>query len=183
MARWLTPESMRLVIGGALCVVLLILLLAHGTGAKLAGLIVAVGALAVFRQGYHEKAGLQAQTRLPADEATRVAVDVANSRSGPLARIQFNGSTTGRADFTIVGATGKPLHFHMSAVADPIRYTLVSTRLDKWTWRRNRIYLIPVPLTKRIDGYGVYKSFGQQLLKELQRRDQTTTGAFNNRPE
>jgi hypothetical protein len=79
-------------------------------------------------------------------------VDVANIRSGPLARIQFNESTTGRADFTIVGATGKPLHFDMAAVAAPTRYTLVSTRVDKWTWRRSRIYLIPVPLTKRIDG-------------------------------
>jgi hypothetical protein len=38
-------------------------------------------------------------------------------------------------------------------------------------------------LTKRIDGYGLYKSFGDQLLKELQQRDQSTTGAFNKRPQ
>jgi hypothetical protein len=108
---------------------------------------------------------------------------VANSLRGPLSSIEFNGSTADRADFTARGATWKPLRFHVTLRPDPSGWTFVSTHLDKWTWRRTRVYFIPVPGSKRMDGYGLYKSFGDRLLKALQQRDQSTNGAFKTRPQ
>jgi hypothetical protein len=185
VAQWLAaPGNLKLVAAAVGGLIALIVFLTGGSAGKIAALILVIGGWAIFfRHGYHEKAGLQAQTRIPADEATRTAVGVANRLRGPLSSIQFNGSNPGRADFGVRGKTWKPLEFHVALRADPSGWTFVSTHLDSWTWRRERINFIPVPLTKRIDGYGLYKSFGDQLLKELQQRDQSTTGAFNKRPQ
>jgi hypothetical protein len=185
VTQWLAaPGHLKLVAAGAGGFIALVLFISGDSGAKIAALVLVVAIWVLcFRHGYHEKAGLQAQTRITADEATRVAVDVANTLRGPLSSTQFNGSTADRADFTVRGATWKPLNFHVALRSDRSGWTFVSTHLDSWTWRRTRVNFIPVPFTKRMDGYPLYKSFGDRLLTELQRRDPSASGAFHSRPQ
>lgn len=182
--QWLAaPGRLKLVAGAVGGFIALILFLSGGSDAKIAALVLVIAVWAIcFRHGYHEKAGLHAQTRLAADEAIRTAVDIANTLRGPLSSVQFNGSAPERADFTVRGGTWKPLNFHVALKRDLSGWTFLSTHLDSWTWRRQRIYFIPVPLTKSMDGYGLYKAFGDRLLTELQRRDPSTNGTFHARP-
>ncbi|MCV7242387.1 hypothetical protein H7J83_06450 [Mycobacterium mantenii] len=184
VTQWLAaPGRLKLVAGAVGGFIALILFLSGGSGAKIAALVLVIAVWAIcFRHGYHEKAGLHAQTQLPADEAIRTAVDVANTLRGPLSSVQFNGSTPDRADFTVRGSTWKPLNFHVALRPDPSGWIFLSTHLDSWTWRRQRVYFIPVPLTKSMDGYGLYKAFGGRLLAELQRRAPSTSGTFHTRP-
>lgn len=179
-AQWLAaPGHLKLVAGGIGGLIAVILFLSGGPGGKIAALVVAAAVWVIcFRHGYHERAGLQAQTPIPADDAARIAVEVANTLRGPLSRIEVNGSTSDRADFTVRGTTWSPLEFHAIFTSDPSGATLVSTHLDSWTSSRIRINFIPVPFTKSMDGYGLYRSFGDRLLGELQRRDGATNGAF-----
>ncbi|CAM4370394.1 hypothetical protein MYSE111917_24525 [Mycobacterium senriense] len=185
IAQWLAaPGHLKLVAGVAGGFVALMLFLTGGPGVKIPALLLAIAVWALcFRQGYHEKAGLRAQTPVAADQAIRIAVDAANSLRGPLSSVEFTGSTADRANFTVRGSTWKPLEFHVTLRPDPSGWTFVSTHLDRWTWRRNRVNFIPVPLTKRMDGYGLYKSFGDRLLKALQQHHQSTNGAFKTRPQ
>lgn len=184
-SQWLAVPANRkkalvAAIGGFIA---LILFLAGGPVLKLVALVVPIAIWAIFfRHGYHETAGLRAQARIPADEAIRLAVDIANGVRGLASSIQVNGSSPGRADFTVRGLTCHPLDFHIALRSDPSGWTFLSTHLDSWTWRRVRVNFIPVPFTKRIDGYGLYKSFGDRLLKELQQRDPSASGAFSKRP-
>jgi hypothetical protein len=182
--QWLSsPQHLKLVIGAVgLFIGVIVFFAADDPVAKLVGVGIAVAAWAVcFRHGYHEKAGLQIQTRIDPDEVTRIATDLAAGLQGPLSSVQFNGSTAERLDFTVRGVTWDPLVFHMSLRRDPSGWTFLSTHLDKWTWRRQRWNVIPVPFTKRMDGYGLYKSFGDRVLKALQERDPVLTGAFHRR--
>jgi hypothetical protein len=183
--QWLSePGHIKLLIGAVGAFVAAIMLFAGDSGVKVAGLVLGLAVWAVcFRQGYHEKAGLRVQTRVPPEETTRIAVDIANALRGPLSSVDFNGSSAGRADFTVRGVTWAPLAFHVALATDPSGWIFMSTHIDKWTWRRVRWNFIPVPFTKRMDGYGLYRSFGDRLLKTLQQRDPGTTGQFHKRPQ
>jgi hypothetical protein len=184
-AQWLAkPEHLKLVAAGTGGIIALFLLLSGNAGSRIAAVVIVMAIWAVcFRQGYHEKAGLRARTRISTDEATRAAADLANILRGPLSSVQFDGFSSGRADFTVRGATWQPLKFHVNLVSDPTGWTFVSTHLDNWTWNRYRVYFIPVPFTKSMDGYSLYRSFCGRLLTELQQRDGAATGAFNTRPQ
>lgn len=184
-AQWhAKPEHLKVVAAGVGGIIALFLFMSGNAGSRIAALIIVAAIWAVcFRQGYHEKAGLRAQTRISADDAARVAADVANTLRGPLSSVQFDGTSSGRADFTVRGATWKPLQYHVTLVSDPAGWTVVSTHLDSWTWNRYRVYFIPVPFTKSMDGYSLYRSFCDRLLTELQQRDGAATGAFNTRPQ
>jgi hypothetical protein len=182
--EWLSePGHLKLVAGGIGFLIAIALMIAGDQGTKVAGIVVAVAVWVVcFRQGYHEKAALQLQTRLTHDELTQIATDVANALRGPMSSIHFNGSTVGRLDFAVKGLTWKPLDFHVEIKPDASGWTFLSTHIDQFTWHRYRVYFIPVPFTKGMDGYGLYKSFGDRLLSTLRERDPTTTGEFNKRP-
>ncbi len=184
VTQWLAaPGHLKLVAGAVGGFIALILFISGGAEAKIFALGLVIGVWAVcFRHGYHEKAGLHAQSQLPADEAIRTAIDVANALRRPMSSVQFNGSSTDRADFTVRGSTWKPLTFHVALRRDPSGWIFLSTHLDTWTWRRQRVNFIPVPLTKSMDGYGLYKAFGDRLLTELQRRDPSASGTFHTRP-
>jgi hypothetical protein len=182
--QWLSsPQHLKAVIGAVgLFVAVIVFFAADDPVAKLIGVGIAVAAWVLcFRHGYHEKAGLQLQTRIDADEVIRVATDLAAGLQGPMSNLRFNGSAPDRLDFTVTGVTWEPLTFHMSLLRDPAGWTFVTTHLDTWTWRRQRWNFIPVPFTKRMDGYGLYKTFGDRVLGALRERDPVSTGTFHKR--
>jgi len=182
--QWLSsPQHLKLVIGAVgLFVAMIVFFAADDPAAKLIGLGIAAAAWVLcFRHGYHEKAGLQVQTRIESSEVARVVTELAAGLQGPLSSVHFNGSTPERLNFTIKGVTWDPLEFHMSLRRDPAGWTFVTTHLDKWTWRRQRVNFIPVPFTKRMDGYGLYKSYGDRVLIALRERDPLSSGAFHKR--
>jgi hypothetical protein len=182
--EWLAqPGRLKLVAGVLGALTAMALMIAGDQGTKVAGIVLALAVWVIcFRQGYHENAALQLRTRLPHDELTRVATDVASALRGPMSSIQFNGTSVGRLDFTVKGLTWKPLDFHVELKSDASGWTQLSTHIDQFTWHRYRVYFIPVPFTKGMDGYGLYKSFGDRLLAVLRDRDPNTTGEFNKRP-
>jgi hypothetical protein len=182
--QWLSsPQHLKLVIGAVgLFIAVIVFFAADDPVAKLIGVGIGVAVwVGCFRHGYHEKAGLQIQTRIDVDEVTRIATDLAAGLHGPMSSVRFDGSTADRLNFTVSGVTWKPLEFHVSLRRDPAGWTFLTTHLDTWTWRRQRWNFIPVPFTKRMDGYGLYKSFGDRVLNALRERDPVLTGAFHNR--
>ncbi len=184
MAQWLSdPAHVKLAAGAVGAVIGAIMLLAGDQGVKVAGLVILVAVWATcFRQGYHENATLRVQTRLPADELIRLAPDLASALRGPMSSVEFHGTTGHRLDFTIKGVTWSPLHFHVAVTPDPSGWTFLATEIDSFTWHRYRVYFIPVPFSKSIQGWGLYRSFGDRLLTAVKERDPGAIGEFHKRP-
>ncbi|WP_026357292.1 hypothetical protein [Mycobacterium sp. 141] len=184
VAQWLAdPAHVKLAIGAVAVVIGAITLLAGDPGVKLAGLVILVIAwLTCFRQGYHENATLRVQTRLPADELIHLAPDLARTLRGPMSSIEFNGTAGYRLDFTVKGVTWSPLDFHVAVTPDPSGWTFLATEIDSFTWHRYRVYFLPVPFSKSIQGWGLYKSFGDRLLTAVRERDPSAIGEFHKRP-
>lgn len=179
---WLSkPQNIKLLIGwGGFAVGALILLMGDADTA-LIGVAVMVVAWAVgIRNGYHEKAGLRLQTRLDADQTTRLVTDLAATQQGPFSSVQFTGSEPGRLNFTARGG-GDPLTFRFELRPDPAGWTFVSTHLIDWTWRRTRWNFIPVPFTKSMDSYGLYKSFSTRVHEALKQHDPLVVGQFHSK--
>lgn len=182
-SQWLSnPKNVKTLAGGIGIVIGLLVVLSGGQQAKLLGLLVIAASWAIFlRHGYHKKAGLRLQTRIQATEAAQIITDLATTGQGATSSVQLTGSQNGQLHFT-AHTRPNPLTFRVTLRQDATGSTFISTHLLKWTWRQTRSYLIPVPFTKRIDGYGTYKSFTNSALHALRQHDPALTGGFQDNP-
>lgn len=178
----LNPHNVKTLAGGIGILVGSLIVVAGGQQAKVFGLLMIAACWAIFlRHGYHESAGLRLQTRIPAAEAAQIITDLASTEQSAASNVQLTGSQPGQLHFTAY-TLPNPLSFRVTLHPDGAGSTSVSTHLVKWTWRQSRSYFIPVPFTKRIDGYGAYKSFATRALDALKRCDPALTGGFQNNP-
>lgn len=179
---WLSkPQNIKLLLGwGGFAIGALILLMGDSDTALIGVAVMVVAWVVGIRNGYHEKAGLRLQTRLDADQTTRIVTDMAAKQQGPFSSVQFTGSEPGRLNFTARGG-GDPLTFRFELRPDPAGWTFVSTHLVDWTWRRTRWNFIPVPFTKSMDSYGLYKSFCTRIHEALKQHDPLLVGQFHSK--
>jgi hypothetical protein len=184
VAAWFSkPANLKLVAGAIGGLVVLLMLVNGSPGVKAAAVLVGFGVWVVcFRQGYHQHAGLRLHTQLSSDEVCSLATTVAANLKGPLSSVAVNGTSQGRLHLIVRGMTWRPLDFHVGIATGPAGWTAVSSRIDHFTWSRYRIYLIPVPFTKGIQGYGLYKTYGDRLITALRERDPAVTGQYHNNP-
>jgi hypothetical protein len=180
LSKPLDPKTLAGGIGIALGV---LLVLTGDTSLRILGLLVAAGAGLVFlRHGYHVKAGIRAQTSLDVSEIKKIITDVASRMRTPSTSIQVLEDGDGQLRLEAQGRGWKPLTFRIALQREAGQPTRVTSHLVHWTWRQSRSYMIPVPFTKRIDGFGLYKTFVEHVLDALRQRDPALSGAFEINP-
>lgn len=181
--RLLDPKNRKKVIGSAAIGIGLLLLLAGEAPVKIVGFtLVVVAWLACFRVAPSETATFRIQTRLEREEVAGLANEVAETLKGPLSSVALQSASLGQLDLLVKGTTWRPLEFHASMATAPDGSVLVSTELDSWTRNRSTVYFIPVPFSKTIDGFTLYKRFGDRWIEAIQRYDPAATGEYLRKP-
>jgi hypothetical protein len=180
--EWLSkPENVKTLAGGIGVAVGLLIVFGGGPQGKLLGLLIMAASWAIFlRSGYHKKAGLRLQARIPSAEAAQLITDLATG-TGSTSSVELTAAQAEWLDF-IAHTRPNPLTFRVTLHQDASAVTSISSQLVKWTKRQSRTYLIPVPFTQRIDGYGTYKAFANHVIEALRQRDSALSGGFEDNP-
>ncbi|MCG7592744.1 hypothetical protein [Mycobacterium sp. PSTR-4-N] len=184
VVAWLVDPANRktVIAGGALVLAGLVILAGSGV-TRLAGVVAAVAIWAAFfRVAHTEKGTFRMWTRLDAEEIAGLAAEECMNLSGPLSKVVLPDGSIDRLNFVVTGAMSSPLEFHADMVRHTDGRTCVTTSIDTWTRNRMTVWFIPVPFSKTIDGFGLYKKFGDRWIERLQQYDADATGEYLKNP-
>ena len=176
-ARWFSdPKNRKTAIGIGGIVLGALLFLAGSNSTKVVGLGIAVLAWAVcLRVAHTEKASFRIRTRLDREEVAGIAAELVGELRSPLSSVTLEQASLDELTFLVKGTTWRPLEFHATLSTDPDGNTRVATHLDSWTRNKTSVWFIPVPFSKTIDGFRLYKSFGERWAARIEHYDPTAT--------
>ncbi len=183
-AVWLMdPKNRKTALGGGALVLATLLILAGDSGVKLIGVVLAAGAWVVFfRVAPSDTATFRIRTRLEREEVAGLAAEQAANLKGPLSRVILKAGTHDRLDFAVTGTLSRPLEFHADMWAEADGTVSVSATIDTWTRNRITVWFIPIPFSSTIDGFGLYKKFGDSWTADIRRYDPTATVEYLRKP-
>lgn len=176
-AQWFAdPKNRKTAIGIGGIVLGALLFLAGSTPTNIVGLAIAVLAWAVcLRVAHTEKASFRIRTRLDREEVAGIAAELVGELRSPLSSVTLEQAALDELTFLVKGTTWRPLEFHATLSTDPDGNTCVATHLDSWTRNKTSVWFIPVPFSKTIDGFRLYKSFGERWAARIEHFDPTAT--------
>ena len=180
VVEWLVnPDNRKMVIGGGALVVAGLFILAGSGVPRLIGVVVAVAIwVAFFRVAHTENGTFRMWTRLDAEEIAGLAAEECMNLSGPLSKVVLSEGSIERLDFVVTGAMSSPLEFHADLVRHNDGRTCITTSIDTWTRNRMTVWFIPVPFSKTIDGFRLYKRFGDHWTERIQHYDANASGDY-----
>ena len=164
VVRWLVdPKNRKAVLGGGGLAVAVLLIISGSGLVALLGVVLAITIWAtLFRLVPSDTASFRIRTHLDEEEIAGLAAEVAADLSGPFSRVILQSGTVDRLEMVITGAMSEPLEFYVHMVSRNDGTITVSTEIETWTKNRFTVWFIPVPFVNTIDGFRLYKRFGDR---------------------
>ncbi|MEW5808606.1 MAG: hypothetical protein AB1925_04055 [Actinomycetota bacterium] len=183
MAWLMDPANRKTVIGGGALVLAGLVILSGSGVTQLVGVIMAVAVWAIFfRVAHTENGTFRIWTRLDAEEIAGLAAEEGMNLSGPLSKVALQEGSVERLDFVVTGTMSAPLEFHADMIRHTDGRTCVTTSIDTWTRNRVTVWFIPVPFSRTIDGFRLYKKFGDRWIERVHQYDRDATGEYLKNP-